>query len=82
VDQVSDSVTLKLFGGLEERSRERRAQLAINAADAPSVAALIAGADLALGAVGLILVNGLHAGPQTPVVAGDTVALFPPVGGG
>ena len=30
----------------------------------------------------LLLVNGFHQKPETPVKDGDIVALFPPVGGG
>ncbi len=30
----------------------------------------------------LIFVNGRHARPDTRLAEGDTVALFPPIGGG
>ena len=32
--------------------------------------------------VAILLVNGQHSKPETPVRDGDVVALFPPVGGG
>ena len=32
--------------------------------------------------VSILLINGFHQKPETPVKDGDTVALFPPVGGG
>lgn len=32
--------------------------------------------------VALIFINSLHAGPDTVLDDGDTLALFPPVGGG
>ena len=32
--------------------------------------------------VAILLINGFHQKPETPVKAGDVVALFPPVGGG
>jgi len=32
--------------------------------------------------VSILLINGFHKTPQTPVQDGDIVALFPPVGGG
>ena len=32
--------------------------------------------------VSILLVNGFHQKPETPVKDGDIVALFPPVGGG
>lgn len=34
------------------------------------------------GEVSILLVNGFHKTPETPVKDGDIVALFPPVGGG
>ena len=34
------------------------------------------------GEVSILLVNGSHKTPETPVKDGDIVALFPPVGGG
>ena len=32
--------------------------------------------------VSILLINGFHQKPETPVKNGDIVALFPPVGGG
>ena len=32
--------------------------------------------------VSILLINGFHQTPDTPVKDGDIVALFPPVGGG
>ena len=32
--------------------------------------------------VSILLVNGFHQKPETPVQDGDILALFPPVGGG
>lgn len=32
--------------------------------------------------VSILLINGFHKTPDTPVADGDIVALFPPVGGG
>lgn len=32
--------------------------------------------------VNILLINGFHQKPETPVKDGDIVALFPPVGGG
>jgi molybdopterin converting factor small subunit len=46
------------------------------------VAALIAALSLPPTAVGLVLINGLHAGVDAALAAGDEVSLFPPVGGG
>ena len=32
--------------------------------------------------VAILLINGFHQNPETPVKDGDIVAIFPPVGGG
>lgn len=32
--------------------------------------------------VAILLINGQHSKPESPVQNGDVVALFPPVGGG
>lgn len=32
--------------------------------------------------VSILLVNGFHSKPETPVKDGDVLAIFPPVGGG
>ena len=32
--------------------------------------------------VAILLINGFHQKPDTPVKDGDIVAIFPPVGGG
>lgn len=32
--------------------------------------------------VAILLINGFHQKPETPVKDGDILALFPPVGGG
>ena len=32
--------------------------------------------------VNILLINGFHQKPETPVKDGDIVAIFPPVGGG
>jgi molybdopterin synthase sulfur carrier subunit len=76
-----ETIGVKMFGGLEERCGRQR-QAAISAATVPTVAALIAALGLPPTAVGLILINGLHADAGSALTAGDEVALFPPVGGG
>jgi molybdopterin synthase sulfur carrier subunit len=82
-----ETIGVKMFGGLEERCGRQR-QAGQNAgpggrpATVPTVAALIAALGLPPTAVGLILINGLHADAGSALTAGDEVALFPPVGGG
>ena len=38
--------------------------------------------DIPMEEVAILLINGFHQKPETPVKDGDVVALFPPVGGG
>lgn len=73
---------VRLFAGLESRTREARAALEVSPAEARTVAALTAHLGLASGATGLVLVNGLHAPADQELLAGDEVSLFPPLGGG
>ncbi len=78
----ADTIAVTLFAGLELRARERRTEYTLSPADAPTVGALTASLGLASGAAGLVLVNGLHAGADQALCAGDVVSLFPPLGGG
>lgn len=75
-------VRVRLFAGLESRTSEGRSELDLEPAAAPTVAALLDGLGLPRGAVGLVLVNGLHATFGSTLAAGDEVAVFPPLGGG
>jgi len=71
-------VTVKLFatfreGRFVEETREY----------APAATVADAVSDLALeGKVAIIFLNNRHARPDQPLSDGDTLALFPPVGGG
>jgi molybdopterin converting factor small subunit len=75
----STAITVRLFGGLDERAGRSVVQDEVSAA---TVGDLVAGLELSPAAVGLILVNGLHGTLSSPVKAGDEVALFPHIGGG
>jgi molybdopterin synthase sulfur carrier subunit len=79
---ADDTVTVRLFAGLERRSRDGRPDVVVPAALAPTVAALVECLGLPGGAAGLVLVNGLHARPDAALRPGDEVSLFPPLGGG
>jgi molybdopterin converting factor small subunit len=73
------TITVRLFGGLDERAGSSVVQAA---ASAVSVGDLVAVLDLSPEAVGLILVNGRHGTLSSPLKAGDEVSLFPHIGGG
>jgi molybdopterin converting factor small subunit len=76
------TISVKLFAGLELRTRERRPTWALDPGEAATVGAVIEAVGLEPCAAGLVLVNGLHAGPERVLCPGDEVALFPPLGGG
>jgi len=78
----SDSITVKLFAGLEARTLERRTQLSLTLEEAPTVGAIGGCLGLEPGVAGLVLVNGVHARDDQRLDAGDEVSLFPPLGGG
>ncbi len=79
---ASDVITVKLFAGLETRTRERRAAYAFAPVEAATVDDVTSRLGLEPGATGIVLVNGLHARPGQALAAGDEVSLFPPLGGG
>ena len=79
---TDDCIDVRLFAGLETRTREGVSHLRISAAEPLTLAALLARLELSPSAVGLRLVNGLHAGQDDVLHPGDEVSLFPPLGGG
>jgi sulfur-carrier protein len=79
---ATDVITVKLFAGLESRTRERRAAYTLAPAEAATVGDIVVLLGLEPGATGIVLVNGLHAQAGQAVGAGDQVSLFPPLGGG
>jgi molybdopterin converting factor small subunit len=79
---ASPAVTARLFAGLESLARGGGAEQPLPLSLAPTVAALCETVGLAAEAIGLVLVNGVHAEAATPLHPGDEVSLFPPVGGG
>jgi molybdopterin converting factor small subunit len=76
------TISVTLFAGLDLRAREPRTRYRFDPGEAATVDAVAAAAGLEPGGAGLGLVNGVHAAPDQPLVAGDEVALFPPLGGG
>jgi sulfur-carrier protein len=80
--EAAGTISVKLFAGLESRARERRSVWEFEPGQAATVGAVTAVLGLEPGATGLILVNGVHAGPERALGPGDEVALFPPLGGG
>jgi molybdopterin converting factor small subunit len=79
---ASAAVTARLFAGLERLTRKGGAEQRVPLAQAPTVTALCEALGLAVGVVGLVLVNGVHGDVETSLHGGDEVSLFPPVGGG
>ena len=75
-------ITVRLFGGLDEKLAGGQERLEFDAASVHTVAELLAAVGLQPGVAGLVLVNGLHIKPSAPLAAGDLVALFPHLNGG
>jgi len=78
----TDTITARLFAGLEAQTAERRTQHSFLATETPNVGAVLARLGLQPGATGIVLVNGVHAGADRELEPGDEISLFPPVGGG
>jgi molybdopterin synthase sulfur carrier subunit len=72
-------VTVKLFADLR---RGRPPERSVEVEPGTTVGTLMRSLDIPARAVTIHFVNGRHAGPDTLLADGDTVALFPPVGGG
>ncbi len=79
---AAGTISVRLFAGLELRTPGRRTACEFDPLEVGSVAAVVEAVGLEPGAAGLILVNGVHAGPEHALGPGDEVALFPPLGGG
>ena len=79
---ATDTITARLFAGLETQTAARRTQLTFPLTEAPTVGAVVERLGLAPGAAGIILVNGVHALSERTLAAGDEISLFPPLGGG
>ena len=78
----TETITVRLFAGLEMQTAARRTQRALPLAETPTVGAVVARLGLEPGATGIVLVNGVHAGADQMLAPGDEISLFPPLGGG
>src|SRR5690242_1225995 len=72
-------VSVRLFAGLRERAGSER--IDVELPEGATVADLLAAMELAPRSC-VAAVNREYAGPDTPIGAGDEVALVPPVSGG
>jgi len=72
-------VTVKLFASLREG---RFDEAALDLGEGATIADAIALARLREGEVTVIFRNARHAEPAEALAEGDTLSLFPPVGGG
>jgi molybdopterin converting factor small subunit len=79
---AAETISVKLFAGLELRAREPRTEYRFDPREAATVGAVTEAIGLEPGAAGLILVNGVHASRDQSLAPDDEVALFPPLGGG
>ena len=72
-------IEVRLFATL----REGRGKVQmLDAADTAVAGDIISRLEIPAEEVAILLINGFHQKPETPVKDGDIVAIFPPVGGG
>lgn len=72
-------IEVRLFATL----REGRGKVQmLDAADIDIAGDIIRRLEIPAEEVAILLINGFHQKPETPVKDGDIVAIFPPVGGG
>jgi molybdopterin synthase sulfur carrier subunit len=72
-------IIVKLFATLREGRFEEKI---MDIPEGVKIEQVIRQIDLPEKVVSLIFVNGRHADFHTPLSEGDTVSIFPPVGGG
>ena len=72
-------IEVRLFATLREGRGKVQKLDAANFAVAGDIVRYL---DIPMEEVAILLINGFHQKPETPVKDGDVVALFPPVGGG
>jgi molybdopterin converting factor small subunit len=73
------TITVKLFATLR---RERFEEAPVDLPEGAAVSSVAAHLHLPEEEVAIVFVNGRHAEPDTVLHAGDTVSIFPPIGGG
>ena len=72
-------IEVRLFATL----REGRGKVQmLDAADIAVAGDIIRRLEIPAEEVAILLINGFHQKPETPVKDGDIVAIFPPLGGG
>jgi molybdopterin converting factor small subunit len=72
-------VTVKLFASLQAGQFEEQSMEVPEGTAVHGIAALLG---IPRSRIGIRLVNGRHAHADQELAAGDSVSLFPPVGGG
>ena len=72
-------IEVRLFATLREG---RGKILKLDPAEFAVAGDIVRHLDIPVEEVAILLINGFHQKPETPVKDGDVVALFPPVGGG
>jgi len=77
-------ITLKLFAGLRvlDARGGKTGGGEVEAPEGATVAQVLEELEVPLKEAKIILVNGLHAKPETVLKEGDRLSVFPPVGGG
>ena len=72
-------IEVRLFATLREGRGKKQM---MDSAEISVAADIVRRLDIPMEEVAILLVNGFHQKPETPVKDGDVVAIFPPVGGG
>ena len=72
-------IEVRLFATLREGRGKKQM---MDPADVSVAGDIVRRLDIPMEEVAILLVNGFHQKPETPVKDGDVVAIFPPVGGG
>ncbi|TAL18605.1 MoaD/ThiS family protein [bacterium] len=75
-------VEIKLYAGLEEKLPGGQRKVESELREGATVGDALKFLALKERFLAIILVNGVHAGPETVLREGDVVSVFPPLAGG
>ena len=76
------NVQVNLYANLRQYSPAKEASFTLKLASGSTVSHLIKTLNIPQSVKMVILINGRHAGADTPLSPGDKIILFPPMEGG
>jgi len=79
---LSVKVSVKLHAGLAGRGGDPKRDRVVDIENGWTVGSVLAALDVSLSSARAIFLNAKHASVDSPVTEGDTLDVFPAIGGG